>query len=113
MASPKQPEKDPHGGLTAAGRTAFNRSERSKLKPGVKGPADTPQKLQRKGSFLRRMFANPSGPMVNQKGESTRLALSAHAWGEKVPKTLADARKLAEKGAELLKRYTATKEKKL
>jgi len=31
--------------------------------------------------------------------------VSAHAWGEKVPTTEAEARKIADKGRELLKRY--------
>jgi len=44
-------------------------------------------------------------------GQPTRLALSAHAWGEPVPKTLADARKLAAKGKSLLEQYRRTKEK--
>lgn len=103
--------KDPQGGLTAAGRAAFNKKDGSKLKAGVKGPADTPEKMKRKGSFLRRHFANPRGPMVDEHGEPTRLALSAHAWGEPVPKTLAAAKKLAEKGTNLLEQYQASKTK--
>ena len=105
----KPVEKDPKGGLTAAGRRAFKKKDGSKLKPGVKGPADTPEKMKRKGSFLRRHFANPRGPMKDEQGEPTRLALSAHAWGEPVPKTMADARKLAAKGTRLLDRYAKTK----
>lgn len=101
--------KDPEGGLTAAGRAEFNKKDGSKLKAGVKGKADTPEKMKRKGSFLRRHFANPSGPMVDEHGEPTRLALSAHAWGESVPKTLAAAKKLATKGTKLLDEYKATK----
>ena len=77
--------KDPKGGLTAAGREHFKKVEGSHLKPGVKGRADTPEKMRRKGSFLRRHFANPRGPMMKD-GKPTRLALSAHAWGEPVPK---------------------------
>src|ERR1700761_3340099 len=104
----KQPTKNPEGGLTAAGRKMFARKEGSHLKPGVTGPADTPEKVRRKGSFLRRHFANPRGPM-QRDGKPTRLALSAHAWGEPVPKTLADARKLAAKGKKLLERYDKSK----
>ena len=100
-------EKDPKGGLTAAGRAAFKKRDGSNLKPGVKGAADTPEKMRRKGSFLTRMFTHPRGPMVDEKGEPTRLALSAHAWGEPVPKTEAAAKKLAAKGAKLLKQYQA------
>ena len=99
--------KDPAGGLTAAGRRHFAETEGSHLRPGVTGPADTPQKKVRKGSFLRRHFANPQGPMVNADGEPTRLALSAHAWGEPVPHTPADAKRLAGKGKQLLAEYHA------
>lgn len=99
------PLRDPKGGLTAAGRRHFNETEGSNLKPGVQGPADTPEKMRRKGSFLTRFFTNPSGPMKDEKGESTRLALSAAAWGESVPQNMEDARALAEKGRRLLERY--------
>ena len=105
-----QKAKDPKGGLTAAGRRMFKASEGANLRPGVKGPADTPDKMRRKGSFLRRHFANPRGPMVDDKGKPTRLALSAHAWGEPVPKTAAAAKQLAEKGAKLLERYKKAKQ---
>ena len=104
-----QPLKDPKGGLTAAGRAKYNRETGSNLKPGVTGAADTPEKMRRKGSFLTRFFTNPSGPMVNEKGEPTRLALSANAWGEPVPKNRSDAAKLAEKGRNLLARYENVK----
>ena len=103
--------KDPKGGLTAAGRRHFKRTEGANLKPGVKGRADTPEKMRRKGSFLTRFFTNPSGPMQNEKGEPTRLALSAAAWGEPVPKNRSDAAKLAAKGRRLLERYENTKKK--
>ena len=101
--------KNPKGGLPAAGRAYFAKKEGSHLKPGVQGPADTPEKMRRKGSFLRRHFAHPRGPMVNEHGEPTRLALSAHAWGEPVPRTMAAAKKLADKGTRLLERYAASK----
>ena len=73
-------------GLTAAGREHFKETEGANLKPGVKGAADTPEKMKRKGSFLRSHFANPNpGPMKDEKGKPTRRALSAQAWGEPVP----------------------------
>ena len=100
--------KDPKGGLTEAGRRYFNQKEGSHLKPGVKGPADTPEKKKRKGSFLRRHFANPRGPM-EKDGEPTRLALSAQAWGEPLPKNAAAAKKLAAKGSKLLDDYQEDK----
>ena len=113
MAAKKRraPEKAPEGGLTSAGRKAFARREGSRLRPGVKGPADTPEKMRRKGAFLRRNFLHPRGPMRDAEGNPTRLALSAHAWGEPVPKTMADAKKLAAKGARLLERYARERER--
>lgn len=101
--------KDPKGGLTAAGRAFFNKRDGSHLKPGVTGAADTPEKMRRKGSFLTRHFTHPRGPMLDDNGAPTRLALSAHAWGEPVPKTMAAAQKLAAKGRKLLEHYQATK----
>jgi Domain of unknown function (DUF6321)/Domain of unknown function (DUF305) len=106
-----KPLRDPKGGLTAAGRAHFNRTEGSNLKPGVKGPADTPNKMRRKGSFLTRFFTNPSGPMKDEKGRPTRLALSAAAWGEPVPQNTDDARELAAKGKRMLERYKNSKDK--
>ena len=108
----KQPIKDPKGGLTAAGRRYFRQKEGANLKPGVKGAANTPEKMRRKGSFLTRFFTNPSGPMKKPNGEPTRLALSAAAWGEPVPQNMQDAARLAAKGRRLLERYAKTKEKK-
>ena len=107
----KEPLKDPNGGLTDAGRAAFNERDGSHLQPGVKGKADTPEKMKRKGSFLRRHFANLQGPLVDEHGKPTRLALQARAWGEPVPKTPAAAQKLADKGARLLERYKKAKAK--
>lgn len=104
--------RDPKGGLTAAGRAHFKKTEGANLKPGVKGPADTPEKMRRKGSFLARFFTNPSGPMVDKNGRATRLALSATAWGERVPKNAEDAAKLAAKGRRLLEKYAKSQKKK-
>ena len=103
--------RDPKGGLTAAGRQHFKRTEGANLKPGVRGAADTPQKMRRKGSFLTRFFTNPSGPMKKPNGKPTRLALSAAAWGEPVPQDRSDAAKLAAKGRRLLERYENSKKK--
>lgn len=101
-------EKDPKGGLTAAGRKAFAKKDGAHLKPGVKKKASemTPTEMRRKGSWAVRFFGRAKlPPLVDAKGEPTRLALSAHAWGEKVPKTERAARKIARKGEKLLKRY--------
>jgi hypothetical protein len=104
-----EPIKDPKGGLTAAGRAYFKRKEGADLKPGVKGAADTPEKMRRKGSFLTRFYTNPSGPLTKDDGEPTRLALAARAWGEPAPTNASAAARLAEKGRNLLKKYEGTK----
>jgi len=42
---------------------------------------------------------------------AVRHALSAHAWGEPVPRTVAAARRIAAKGERLLQRYRRIKQK--
>tara|TARA_R110000822_G_scaffold231168_1_gene363206 strand:- start:1 stop:324 length:324 start_codon:yes stop_codon:yes gene_type:complete len=102
--------KDPEGGLTEAGRRKFERSGESKnLQAGVKESSPTGQKARRKGSFLTRFYTNPSGPLVNDKGKPTRLALAANAWGEPVPRTRDAAARLAAKGRSLLRKYQKEK----
>lgn len=103
--------RDPKGGLTAKGRAFFAERDGLNLKAGVTGPANTPEKMKRKGSFLVRTFTHPRGPMVDDDGQPTRLALSAHAWGEAVPKTVSAAHTLAAKGHTLLAKYHAAQEK--
>ena len=105
-------EKDPRGGLTAAGRKAFARRDGSQLKPGVtkKEAEMTPQEMRRKGSWAVRFYGRAKlPPLVDANGHPTRHALSAHAWGEPVPKTIAAARRIAAKGERLLQRYQRTK----
>lgn len=103
--------KDPKGGLTEAGRRKFEQSGESKnLQPGVKEKNPSGQSLRRKGSFLTRFYTNPSGPMTNDKGEPTRLALAANAWGEPVPRTKEAASRLAAKGRRMLMKYEMQKD---
>lgn len=103
--------KDPEGGLTEAGRRKFERSGESKnLQAGVKESTPSGDKARRKGSFLTRFYTNPSGPLVNKKGEPTRLALAANAWGEPVPRTAGAAARLAAKGRNMLEKYKLNKE---
>jgi uncharacterized protein DUF6321 len=100
--------KDPSGGLTAAGRKMFERKQGSHLKPGVrKSDRDmTLEEMRRKGSWATRFYGRKQLPaLVDAKGNPTRFALSAHAWGEPVPKTIAAARRIAAKGQRLLDRY--------
>jgi len=107
-------EKDPRGGLTAAGRKAFARKQGAHLRPGVtKKESDmTLQEMRRKGSWAVRFYGRAKlPPLVDAKGQPTRHALSAHAWGEPVPKTVAAARRIAAKGERLLARYRRAKTK--
>lgn len=106
------PEKDPRGGLTAAGRRAFAKRDGAHLKPGVTKTAAemTPSDMRRKGSWAVRFYGRAKlPPLVDAQGKPTRHALSAHAWGEPVPKTPAAARRIAAKGNRLLERYRKTK----
>lgn len=106
--------RDPKGGLTAAGRKAFAESEGAHLKPGVtrKAADMTPTDMRRKGSWAVRFYGRAKlPPLVDKHGRPTRLALSAHAWGEPVPRTEAAARKIAARGERLLERYRKTRER--
>jgi hypothetical protein len=103
----KPREKDPHGGLTAAGRRAFHDRDGSNLKPGVKKKASemSVAEMKRKGSWAVRFYGRKKLPaLTDEQGKPTRFALSAAAWGEPVPKTDAAARKIADKGHRLLER---------
>lgn len=110
----KSAERDPRGGLTAAGREAFARKQGAHLRPGVtKRDSDmSPMDMRRKGSWAVRFYGREKlPPLVDSKGRPTRLALSAHAWGEPVPRTLGAARRIAAKGRRLLARYHQVKSK--
>jgi len=72
---PAKKYQNPKGGLNAAGRAYFKRTEGSDLKAPVKS-GDNP----RRASFLSRMAGN-SGPERDSKGRPTRLLLSLRAWG--------------------------------
>jgi hypothetical protein len=70
----------------------------------------TPQEMRRKGSWAVRFYGCAKLPsLVDRQGRPTRHALSAHAWGEPVHKTVAAARRIAAKGRRLLERYERTK----
>lgn len=112
--APSNSDKDPKGGLTAAGRKAFAKKQGAHLKPGVTKKASemTPSEMRRKGSWAVRFYGRAKlPPLVDSQGRPTRHALSAHAWGEPVPKTVAAARKIAAKGERLLARYQREKKR--
>ena len=100
--------QNPKGGLNEKGRASYTTKSGKKgnLKPPVKGAADTPEKLRRKGSFLVRM-GSAKGPLKDEKGRPTRLKLSLVAWGHNGDKASAVA-----KGRRLLARYQKQKEAK-
>lgn len=107
--------KDPRGGLTAAGREYFRRTEGAHLKPGVKKAMRdmTPDELRRKGSWAVRFYGRAQlPPLRDPAGRPTRFALTAAAWGEPVPKTVAAARRIAAKGERLLAAYRKATERK-
>ena len=104
-------DKNPRGGLSAKGRAKLKAAGQN-IKPGVtKKDADlTPEDMQRKGSFLRRHYANPRFDLVDKNGEPTRFALQAQAWGERLPKNDGDVKKLAAKGERLLAKFHKLKD---
>ena len=91
--------KDPEGGLTAAGRRKFKRETGSNLKPGVKNydRASTDDKKRWISWALRFYGRDVYPPLKDDKGRPTRFALTANAWGEPVPSTEEEARKIAAK----------------
>ena len=91
--------QNPKGGLNAAGRAHFKRTEGANLRPPVRR-GDNP----RRASFLARMAGN-SGPERDAKGKPTRLLLSLQQWGAS---SKADARK---KAAAISKRLKNKKER--
>ena len=99
--------QNPKGGLNAKGRASYRTKSGKKgnLKAPVKGAADTPEKLRRKGSFLVRM-GSAKGPLMKD-GKKTRLKLSLEAWGHRGDKASA-----VSKGRRLLARYQAAKKRK-
>jgi len=78
---PAKKYQNPKGGLNAAGRAYFKRTEGANLKPPVKSkPKAGSKKMGRKVSFAAR-FAGMKGPMKDEKGRPTRKALALKAWG--------------------------------
>jgi hypothetical protein len=69
--------KDPKGGLNAKGR-ASAKAQGMNLKPPAPKPK-TEKDAARRKSFCARMGGMP-GPMKDDKGKSTRKALSLRAW---------------------------------
>lgn len=107
----KAKHRNPEGGLSAKGRKAYNKATGSNLKPGVKNYSEASTEDKKRWiAWALRFYSNPSGPMTDENGNPTRLALTAAAWGQPVPKTIQAARaiaKLAKKRKEELKKQGA------
>jgi len=107
----ENPIKDPKGGLTAEGRKYFKDTEGANLKAGVT-KVETLEDLKRWGQWARRFYGRSVlPPMKDEKGEPTRIALDAQAWGCKIPKTKKEAKVIARRGSEALKYYKELKKK--
>jgi len=91
--------QNPEGGLNAAGRAYFKRTEGANLKAPVKGSPKSREQLGRKASFLARM-AGVKGPDHDEKGNPTRKLLALRAWGAS---STADAKKKAAALSERIK----------
>lgn len=74
----KKAYQSPSGGLNAAGRAHFKRTEGANLKPPAPNPK-TKEDKGRKASFCARMGGMP-GPMKDEKGRPTRKALALKKW---------------------------------
>ena len=74
----KKVHQDPKGGLNAAGRAHFKKTEGANLKPPAPSPK-TKADQGRKDSFCARMEGVP-GPMKKPNGEPTRKALALSKW---------------------------------
>lgn len=74
----KKAYQDPKGGLNAAGRAHFKRTEGANLKPPAPNPK-TKKDAARRDSFCARM-SGVEGPMKDEKGRPTRKALALKAW---------------------------------
>jgi len=72
--------QNPEGGLNAAGRAHFKRTEGANLKAPVTGKIKRGSKAaKRRKSFCARM-GGVKGPMKDSKGRPTRKALALRKW---------------------------------
>lgn len=74
----KKAHQNPSGGLNAAGRAYYKRTDGANLKPPAPSPK-TEKDKGRKASFCARMGGVP-GPMKDEKGRPTRKALALKKW---------------------------------
>lgn len=95
----KKKYKNPKGGLTAAGRAFYKRTEGANLKPGVKNYSKASDADKKRWVRWALRFAGRSDvpPLKKPNGEPTRFALMFAAWGEPVPTTVEAVRKVYKK----------------
>jgi hypothetical protein len=74
-------DKNPEGGLSAAGRAKYNKATGSNLKPPVSSSEakKNPKAAARRKSFCARM-SGVKGPMKDEKGRPTRKSLALKKW---------------------------------
>jgi hypothetical protein len=79
-------DKNPKGGLSAAGRKKFG------VKAGVKSYSSAGDSDKKRWVRWALRFTKTPRPLTQPNGEPTRYALMFSAWGEAVPKTAAAVR---------------------
>lgn len=96
---PDKKLKNPKGGLTAAGRAFYKRTEGANLKPGVKSYSKASPADKKRWVRWALRFAGRSDvpPLKKPNGEATRFALMFAAWGEPVPTTVSAVRAVYKK----------------
>jgi len=96
---PSKKLKNPKGGLTAAGRAFYKRTEGANLKPGVKSYSKASPADKKRWVRWALRFAGRSDipPLKKPNGEVTRFALMFAAWGEPVPTSVSAVRAVYKK----------------
>lgn len=79
------PYKDPQGGLTAAGRAHYKKTEGANLKPGVRNFASASPEDKKRWVRWALRFTKTPRPLKEPSGKPTRYALMFNAWGKAVP----------------------------
>lgn len=82
--------RDPKGGLTAAGREFYKRTEGANLKPGVKSYGSASEADKKRWVKWALRFTKTPRPLTEPSGKPTRYALMFQAWGKPIPKSTAD-----------------------
>lgn len=95
----KSKYKNPKGGLTAAGRRFYKRTEGANLKPGVKNYSKASEADKKRWVRWALRFAGRSSvpPLKKPNGDPTRFALMFAAWGEPVPTSVEAVRRVYKK----------------